>query len=146
MTINSKKLSRCESEKYGDFKVLLADDNELNTYVISNQIKKIWTKASVSTVRDGLNAIEMIKHNNFDIILMDLQMPIMTGYEATEKIRKMNSPINRVPIIALSAGIVKPEELEKAGFTDFLLKPFMLRELEEKMNPYLKIINEGKNK
>jgi PAS domain S-box-containing protein len=117
--------------------ILLVDDNEMNIYVVSNQIKNIWPKASITTAEDGLAGIDSVKNNNYEIILMDLQMPKMSGYEAVKVIRSMDAPKNEIPVIALTAGIVKPEEIHNAGFNDFLLKPFRPRDLKEKITKCL---------
>ncbi|GGI23585.1 PAS domain S-box protein [Pedobacter mendelii] len=101
-------------------KVLVTDDNDLNRLVAS--ILLLDYGATVMVAENGETAIDMISKENFDIILMDIQMPVMNGYETTRKIRKMG---NTIPIIALTASAIKGER-EKClacGMNDYITKP-----------------------
>lgn len=117
--------------------ILLVEDNRVNQMVASNFLKK-WNCA-VDIAIDGQEAVEMVKSKKYRIILMDLQMPGMDGYEATRHIRSMPDPyFKKVPIIALTASImsdVKKEALE-AGVNDFLGKPFLPEELSSRLSQY----------
>ncbi len=103
-------------------KILLAEDNELNRMVAQNSLQ--YYKCKVTEAENGLEAIEALKREDFDIILMDIQMPELDGIEATTIIRnelKLNTPI-----IALTANAFK-SEIEKcyaAGINDYVTKPF----------------------
>lgn len=102
-------------------KVLLVDDNAVNILIAKQLLQK--QKMIISTAKDGLEAVEKAKKENFDIILMDIQMPIMNGFEATKKIREFNT---NTPIYALSASILEDskKEIFEYGFKGLLLKPF----------------------
>jgi CheY-like chemotaxis protein/nitrogen-specific signal transduction histidine kinase len=112
--------------------VLLVEDNKINQVVAGNFIKKWGMKLTIAN--DGVEALEMIKSKSYDVVLMDLQMPVMDGYEASQKIRQMDDHyFKTVPIIALSASAML-EEKEKAkefGFNEFITKPFQPLELRE---------------
>ncbi len=103
-------------------KVLLAEDNLINQQVA----KEILTQAGaiVSVVDNGLLAVEACKDNSFDFILMDMQMPTMDGYQASECIRKEYS-LDQLPIIAMTANVMKgdKEKCLQHGMNDYISKP-----------------------
>lgn len=102
-------------------KVLLVEDNPYNVMVGKQILEK--EKLQVEVAENGLKALEMFKKNTYDVILMDIQMPVMDGYEATKEIRKLNK---KVPILALSASIfieIK-DSIVKSGMNGFIFKPF----------------------
>ncbi|PWS27538.1 hypothetical protein DHW03_08040 [Pedobacter yonginense] len=101
-------------------KVLITDDNDLNRLVAS--ILLLDFGATVMVAENGLMALDMIANDQFDVVLMDIQMPIMNGYETTRRLREMG---NQIPIIALTASAIKGER-EKciaAGMNDYITKP-----------------------
>ncbi|MGB4499524.1 MAG: MASE3 domain-containing protein [Methylococcaceae bacterium] len=106
-------------------RLLIVDDNEINLEVAN----RIFTAegAFVTTIDNGQQAVEWLKNNvnAIDLVLMDIQMPIMDGYDATRLIRQIPSLVN-LPVVALSAGVFKSQiELAKsAGINDFIAKPF----------------------
>ncbi len=102
--------------------ILLVEDNYLNRMVAQNSLQ--YFNCKVTEVRDGLEAIAILKNTKFDIILMDIQMPEMGGIEATEIIRKKLNITT--PIIALTANAFKTEiiKCKKAGMNDYVTKPF----------------------
>ncbi|HEX5171894.1 MAG TPA: response regulator [Cyclobacteriaceae bacterium] len=102
-------------------KVLLADDNEINQFVIQS-ILKDW-KMNITLVNNGEEAIQKTKEESFDLILMDIKMPVINGLEATIHLRRELH--NTTPIIALTANSL-PVEIEKTrevGMDDFVSKP-----------------------
>lgn len=115
-------------------KVLLAEDNLVNQKVMKRFLER-W-EVEMKVVNNGKEAVDAIQESNFDMILMDLQMPEMDGYEATERIRKLDDPYKRkVPIVALTAAALKEvrEHVYAAGMNDFVTKPFNPAELEQKL-------------
>ena len=102
--------------------VLLVEDNEINRFLATTVLAK-WD-INVDIAEDGQIAVEKVKENNYDVILMDIQMPVMGGVEATQVIR--NALHLDVPIIALTANAVKGdrEEFLNAGMDDYISKPF----------------------
>ena len=106
--------------------ILIVDDNKINILVAKQCLLK--EGLIISEASNGLEAVELTKNKSFDIILMDIQMPVMDGFEATEKIREFNT---KVPIIALSASVLDniKYDIEKHGLNGLILKPFKPEEL-----------------
>jgi CheY-like chemotaxis protein len=111
-------------------KVLLVEDNLINVMVGKQILEK--AKLSVDVVNDGLAAVNKIKENNYDIVLMDIQMPIMDGYQSTIEIRKFNKTL---PILALSASIFMEvkDKINESGMNGFIYKPFNPEDLLDKI-------------
>jgi signal transduction histidine kinase/CheY-like chemotaxis protein len=105
-------------------KILIVEDNSLNQMIISKMLSK--NKAIVDVAENGKIALEKISHKHYDLILMDLQMPIMDGIETTLEIRKLNDKLkSQIPIIALTANILNEEKEKcyKIGMNGYLTKP-----------------------
>jgi hypothetical protein len=118
--------------------VLLVEDNDINRLYARSILKK-W-HCYIDVAENGLVAIEKVKNSYFDVVLMDVQMPVMDGYEATRAIR-MLEPSAKIPIIALTANAT-PRDIEKcleAGMNDYLPKPFTPDDLYRKLFDDLKI-------
>lgn len=113
-------------------RVLLVEDNDINR-LYAKSILETW-KCTTDIAENGLVAIEKLKNNGYDVILMDIQMPVMDGYEATKAIRMMAHPLNAVPIVALTANATKidVEKCLAAGMNDYLSKPFTPEDLFQK--------------
>lgn len=109
-------------------KILVVEDNEINQQVIKEILENegFW----VNVVEDGSQAVEILKHKAFDLVLMDLQMPVMDGYEASTVIRKTIDS-TELPIIALSADAMSGtrDKVLKAGMDDYITKPIDKAEL-----------------
>lgn len=119
-------------------KVLVVEDNEVNL-LITSKILKSWG-CDVTSARNGVEGVQKASGQKFDIILMDCQMPIMDGYQATEHIRKCsNLNLNSSPIIALTANASKEdrEYCIKSGMNDFLTKPIRPEELFMVISRYI---------
>ena len=110
--------------------VLIVDDNYINLMMAKKFIEKWGMKCD--TVLSGKEALTAIFNSDYDLILMDLQMPEMDGYETTSTIRSLDSPnINEIPIIAVSADTYENVHIkvDEVGMNDFLSKPFNPNEL-----------------
>ncbi len=129
-------------------KVLLVEDNELNA-VLAEKVLSDWTW-KVELAENGFTALEKVKQNGFDVVLMDIQLPGMDGYETTRRIREdFQSPKKNIAIIAMTAHALVGEEEKclEAGMDGYISKPF------EPENLYMKILtamhikarNEGEN-
>ncbi|MHA4810471.1 response regulator [Flavitalea flava] len=106
-------------------RVLVAEDVELNQY-LARHILESWD-FEVKIVANGRDAVELLQQEQFDCVLMDVQMPEMDGIEATQHIRKLADPVKSgIPIIALTANALKgdSEKYIAAGMSDYLAKPF----------------------
>ena len=110
-------------------RVLLVEDNSVNQLVALGQLQRLGHECVIAAA--GGDALELVQHEAFDLVLMDCQMPDMDGYEATRRIRAMAGAVARVPIIAITAHAL-PGEREKclaAGMNDYLAKPVSLEQL-----------------
>lgn len=117
-----------------DVRILLVDDMRDNQTLANIILKKLG--ARTDTVSNGREALEMAARNAYDIILMDIQMPVMDGHEATRALRSRGCP---TPIIALTAHAMKEERelAEASGFTDYLSKPIQRELLIETLMRYV---------
>jgi CheY-like chemotaxis protein len=126
-------------------KVLLVEDNRVNQIVATNFLKK-WG-IEVAIANHGKEALEMIQKNkSYQLVLMDLQMPEMDGYEASKRIRALDDAyFKKIPIIALTASamIDIKDKVIGIGMTDFLSKPFHPEELQSMIARY--VIQNGNN-
>ncbi len=127
------EMKQKESVFHTNGKVLLVEDNEINQVVASEILKNFGFEVVI--VENGLEAVKSMKNNSFDIVFMDLQMPLMDGFEATSKIREFDMT---TPIIALSAAVMeKDKELtKKVGMDEHLSKPIDKNKLQEILAKY----------
>lgn len=135
----SFKSKSIAGETAKNLKVLLVEDNDINR-LYAKSILETW-KCKTDIAENGLIAIEKLKGNFYDVILMDVQMPVMDGYEATKAIRMMTHPANSIPVVALTANATK-NDIEKcmaAGMNDYVAKPFTPDDLYQKLFKKLKI-------
>lgn len=122
------------SEHLEGVKVLLAEDNEINQFFAKTILESYGCNVIVAA--NGLDCIEMYEKSDFDIILMDIQMPQMNGLEATQKIRKHPKERSKdIPILALTANALAGDKdvYLQQGMNDSLTKPFGEHELVDKM-------------
>ena len=112
--------------------VLIVEDNKVNMLLLKTILKNLFVKTIIHEVVNGKEAVENFELIQPDIIFMDIQMPVMNGYEATKKIRELKSGQN-VPIIAITAGTEKEEKGKclGAGMNDYIPKPIIKGVIEE---------------
>jgi signal transduction histidine kinase/CheY-like chemotaxis protein len=115
-------------------RVLVAEDNEVNQMLIKRMLLQFG--CIVTLVADGAAAVQAWQSKEFDVVLMDCQMPVMDGVDATRQIRSAGGKGAVVPIIALTAGALQSdrEEAMLAGMSDFLTKPLLAKTLEEALH------------
>ncbi|MBV8327814.1 response regulator [Chryseobacterium sp.] len=123
-----------------ELEVLLVDDNPVNMVLNNRMMKSLIPGVNLTEAVNGLEALEDCKKKDFSIILMDVQMPIMNGIEATQQIRLLPAYKN-VPIIGVTAGNVlgEKEKCLESGMTDFLPKPLRQGDLLEMLKKYIVI-------
>lgn len=115
------------------YKVLLVEDNELNCEIASGILKELGFE--VTEADDGTKAVEIMQNatpGDFDLILMDIQMPIMDGYAATREIRKMkNKELATIPIVAMTANAFDEDKQAAfdAGMNGHISKPVNIKKL-----------------
>jgi CheY-like chemotaxis protein len=112
----------------------LVEDTLFNV-LYATQLLEGW-QATIEVAENGEQAVNMVKLNRYDLVLMDIQMPIMDGYTATEQIRSFNTAI---PIIALTAAATAdvPVKVAAAGMQDYIVKPINPDELVLKIKRLL---------
>ena len=130
-----------ERINYGqeNFKILIVEDNKINMLLAKTLVKQIIPNVTIFEAINGKEGFEKFEILQPDLILMDIQMPIMNGYEATQEIRKTKKG-EHIPIIALTAGIVvgEKEKCLEAGMNDYASKPIIKESLEEILSKWLK--------
>ena len=107
--------------------ILLVEDNELNQRLMKISLARFNYKVTIAV--NGLEGVQIFSNQRFDIILMDIMMPVMDGFESTKRIRNMeflNPDLGHIPIIAFTANTINNdrEKCVKAGMDDILEKPF----------------------
>ncbi len=127
-SIREYQAAQCQAGLDTGYKILIVDDNPVNRKVAAAVCKRLqWT---VDTVNDGRQAIRALSEHDYDLVLMDCQMPEMDGYKATELIRDKSSPVKNhdIPIIAVTANVSDENRGRciKAGMNDFVGKPVKL--------------------
>lgn len=128
------ELLETEVNSLENIHILVAEDNKMNQHVLEMLLED--SKLSLDFSDDGSIAVDKLKSNSYDLVLMDIQMPNMNGYEATQNIREFNKEI---PIIGLSANVMKTD-VDKAleiGMNDYLAKPIELKEVYRVLLKYL---------
>ncbi len=125
-------------------KILIVEDNQINR-LVARKFLENWG-VHVDEAENGRISLEMVENNFYNLVIMDLQMPEMDGYEATLKIKTMHQKKYKdLPVIALTASILidVKEKIENAGLDDFLIKPFDAPDL---FNMISRHANRGKQK
>ena len=124
-----------------EWKILLAEDNRINQRIAAITLRQMGI--SVDIASNGKEALEMYRDKQYQLILMDMQMPVMDGLEATRLIRALEKETgseNRVFIVALTANFIseKREECLLAGMDEFMEKPFQEQTLRAMFSKYFK--------
>ena len=120
-------------------RILVAEDNATNREVALAQLQKLgYTATAVTT---GAEAVEAVQHGGFDLVLMDCQMPVMGGFEATHRIRSAKTGIPSIPIIAVTADAMSDDRDRclSEGMNDYLAKPVELGPLQNVLDKWLQV-------
>ncbi len=114
-----------------DLRILLAEDNKLNVMVARVELENIIPGLHLDVAANGQLALEMLQASDYDLILMDVQMPVMDGYETARSIRALPNGRSRIPILAMTANVMQAEVQQclDAGMDGFVPKPFKQEEL-----------------
>ncbi len=121
-------------------RVLIVEDNEFNIVVLRRLLER-WSVGQIDTAYNGMEALDKVHNNLYDVILTDIHMPEMDGFEATKRIRAIGSIWEKIPIYAISAD-VQPETREKAidaGVDDLITKPFTPDDVYARLHSALKV-------
>ena len=124
-------------ETFTGNRVLVVEDNRANQEVAIGMLERLGCEAVLAG--DGLECLERLREQRFDLILMDCHMPRMDGFEATRRIREMNAAFSAVPVVAMTANVQKSamEQCQSAGMNDYLSKPIKLSVLREALGRWL---------
>ena len=126
-------------KRYDNYRILVVDDNSINLKVALKMLNVYGL--STGTATNGQEALKMLSTKPFDLVLMDIQMPVMDGYEATARIRDPSSSVRAhdVPIIAMTANAMKGdrEKCLRAGMEDYISKPIDPNELQALLDKWL---------
>lgn len=134
------EIKECKNNDFSGTRVLLVDDNELNREIAVELLNQ--TGAQIETAENGAIALSMFTEkgaNYYDCILMDIQMPVMNGYQASAEIRKL--PFGKdVPIIALSANVLEEDKknAKEVSIDDFIIKPIDVDKFFNTLSKYIK--------
>lgn len=117
-------------------KILVAEDNEINQIYATSVLEELGH--SVNLAEDGGKAVDAYLQEEYDLILMDINMPVMDGYEATQKIRSFETSSRRTPIVALTANAIRGdrEKCMESGMDGYITKPFSVDEIVEVIKQY----------
>lgn len=138
-TAMGKKQTEITKQERNKYKILLAEDNLINQKVALRIISEFGF--AIQSVNNGIEAINKLKDDHFDLILMDVQMPEMDGFTATKEIRKLNTNVSRIPIIAITAHalIGDREKCIEAGMNDYISKPIEPDQLIKLLDRWLNV-------
>jgi len=126
-----------EAESDEKIRILLVEDNIANRYLVKEVLKK-YKGVVVDEASNGLEALDLLDKKSYDLILLDLQMPKMDGYETLMHI-KQNKNLKNIPVIAFTAMAFKKEidKLKELGFSDVILKPINMKNFIDKIKAVL---------
>lgn len=133
-----KQRQEQEAEKLHDLRILVVDDNQLNREIFYDLVEDPLNNVHIFLAQHGKEAVDLLVQNEYDLILMDIQMPVMNGYEATETIRhhsELPEHKRKIPIIAMTAHVLEgvAEKCLEAGMNDSISKPVNLSVLQKKI-------------
>jgi len=127
-------------EHYKQFNatILVVEDYPINQEITKELLEMMG--CDVDVVDSGAEALEAVRRNSYDLIIMDIQMPEMDGYEATKEIRRIEGTTKHVPIVALTANALQGdrEKCLSAGMDEYISKPFRAAELEAVLLKFLR--------
>lgn len=143
-------------EEFGDIKpvpqtssyqgqILVADDHALNIELVRRGLAML--NVQIDAVENGQELLEMLEKNTYDLILMDIQMPIMDGIEATRRIRRSDTPYRSIPILAFTARVMREqqEHYMSIGIDEIIKKPFSLTDLRDVIKRWLQKVQAAKS-
>ena len=121
------------------FNILVAEDNIVNQEIIV-EILKLIDETNVTVVENGREALHALSQSHFDLVFMDINMPIMTGDEAIRHIRQSTQPYSDIPILVLTANALsgQKEEYIACGASDYLSKPINVDDILSKTESYMR--------
>ncbi|MFZ4799054.1 MAG: response regulator [Bacteroidia bacterium] len=118
--------------------ILIVDDNTVNIFLLESMLKKVMPEVKILQAKNGFDAVRMYTEEHTDLILMDVQMPEMNGYDATREIRSLETN-KRIPIIGLTAGVLfgEKEKCLEAGMDEYISKPVVKETIKKVVEKWL---------
>lgn len=135
-TVTSDSADSHSYELSPGFSILLVEDNPFNQIVAIDTLKDLYKEVDIEVAENGATALEMLREGAFDLVLMDIQMPIMDGFEATRRIRsELPAGKSNVKIMAMTANVTTDEVARcfESGVDDYIAKPFDPKSLFDKI-------------
>jgi signal transduction histidine kinase/CheY-like chemotaxis protein/HPt (histidine-containing phosphotransfer) domain-containing protein len=129
-------LDKRSMQRLNHLRILLVEDNEFNRMVAEDTLAELIPGVDLHCAVNGQEAVDRVSKENFDVVLMDIQMPVMDGVTATKAIRRLPQPFGQTKIIAMTANVLQ-EDVQQyfdAGMNAYVSKPFQPNELLLKMN------------
>ena len=137
--VQAGDLQRAEEKEIiaSNVKILVAEDNNANQKVAQGMLERLGCKVMIAY--NGIEAIDLLMRDRFDIVFMDCNMPEMDGYEATRRIRKLDDNYAQIPIIAMTANVREGDRQTciDAGMDDYLAKPLKIKNIKSKLEIWL---------
>lgn len=134
-----------KAENTTQARILVAEDVETNQRIVKEMLQLLSCEVDIAA--NGQEAVELYSENNYDLVFMDCQMPVMDGYVATSTIREIEkkNQFQPTPIVALTAGFDKSDEIRcrKAGMDHYITKPFSIPDLETVLSSFLGLDRKG---
>lgn len=117
-------------------RILIAEDEEYNQMVVQAMIEILYPDVSVEIVSNGVEALEKLRNGSFDLLLSDVDMPLMNGYELVSEIKNMGM---KIPMICVTAFAISgdKEKLLMHGFENYISKPIDMDVMKSILDPYL---------
>ena len=134
--VNKKIVANKQFKLNGNYAILLVEDNQFNQLVAIDSLLDWNSNFEIVVAENGEEALAQLKQKSFDLILMDIQMPVMDGYTATKIIRSSSEKYSSTPIVAMTAhaSSLEIEKCSAVGMNGFLSKPFNEKDLYEKIS------------
>jgi CheY-like chemotaxis protein len=136
-SIEERTTSSKQKQETSALKILVVEDNKVNQILVKSMLTKEGFEISIA--ENGKQAVDILCNERFDLVFMDLHMPVMDGLQATKLIRSHSNCLEKdIPIIALTGANTNNEQQEclNAGMTDFMTKPFRQKEILEIISKY----------
>jgi signal transduction histidine kinase/DNA-binding response OmpR family regulator len=136
-----KEQELSEMAMKGSFRILVVEDNPSNQIVTEGILEKILPESITTIAEDGSKALLLLEKENFDLVLMDIRMPGIDGYETTRRLRGLNNENAKIPVIALTASVIRADIqlCLEAGMDDYIPKPVSRDVLSKTIRNRLKI-------
>ena len=136
LVLEHRKKGNLLLDKSKPISILIVDDNDFNQMVAADTLASLFAGAHIDSASNGKQALSKIQDFHFDIVLMDIQMPVMDGLEATRHIRtELPAPLNQIAIMAMTANVTESEvqQCREVGMDDYISKPFVPEILADKI-------------